>query len=96
MKERIFYYHKIKFEPIGNILGGWMHKNGCTTWDKAFEIKIDYKDFYKVARKHHASCDVYRINDSLDLYMLTGSNHFLRVYNLNNLKKCEEYERWYQ
>ena len=95
MKELTFEYKGHKFEPIGNILGGWMHKSRCTTWDRKYETKFDYDDFYKTAKKHHASCDVYKIDNSDDLYILTSGNVFLRVYNTDGLKKCEDYDVWY-
>ena len=98
MQELSFKYKGLTFEPIGNILGGWKKKVDSTTEERKFDGLFDIKDFYKEAKKNHASCDVYKINDSKDLYMLCGSEKgcFLRVFNLTNLKKCEEYDKWYQ
>ena len=95
MKELSFNYKGFKFEPIGNLLGGWSYKTECITWENKFETQFDYEDFYKVARKNHASCDVYKINDSEDMYILNGAGYFLRVYKTNTLKYCEDYEKWY-
>ena len=99
MKERTFtfYFEGNKFEGIGNLLGGWIKKTNAIDYEKPL-LKTNYKDFYKIAKKNHISVDAYKINDSEDLYILCGSpiGTFYKIKDVENLKLCEEYERWYQ
>lgn len=92
----VFYFDNNKYEAIGNILG---LNNRLKAIDyNVVALSTDYNMFYKTARKNHASCDVYRINDSDDYYILCGSpkGKFFKVNDLTHLKLCEDYKRWYQ
>ncbi len=101
---KTFIYNGRKYEAIGNILGGFVKKSQavyCAGY-KSYNnetANIDYKDFYKVAKKAHASCDVYKINGSNELYMLCGGGEkgtFCRIIDGTKIKKCSDYERWYK
>ena len=99
VRDRRFEYKGFTFEPVGNILGGWSNRVRHTIYDNNYPTmtKFDYKDFYKVAKKNHASCDVYRINNSEDYYMLNG-NIFRKVdlKDYSDFKTCDSYSKWYQ
>jgi len=105
MKSKTFMYKGRKYEPIGNILGGFkVRSDSVYISDLRFNFNseignIDVKDFYKTARKNHASCDVYKINDSDNLYMLCGGvdyGSFCLIIKGTKIKCCEEYLRWYK
>lgn len=94
MEERTFTYKGYTFKPIGNILGGFKIKTSHTTW--AYSLTIDgytHEDFYKVAKKHHASVDVYEVNGKL---YIPCNKSFMGIYNNPKIKTIEQYERWYQ
>lgn len=93
MKAKGFMYKGYWFEPIGNIMGGWFAKGGCCTWQYTLEVEnYSWADFYKVAKKNHASCDLYMVNGKL---YIPASKCFMGVYGDYKLKKLDEYERWY-
>lgn len=104
MKSKTFMYKGRKYEPIGNIVGGgFAYICNLIDYDKSYnnEFKnVDYNDFYKVAKKNKASCDLYKINDSNDYYILNGATGdlmtFRKVKNNAKIKYCEEYLRWYK
>ncbi len=94
MRAETFEYRGYTFKPIGNILGGFKVKSGYTTWSYSLEIEgYTHADFYKVAKKHHASCDIYEVNGKL--YIPCGTK-LMGIYNNPPIKRCEEYDRWYQ
>ena len=94
MKAKAFNYKGFTFEPIGNLVGNFKAKTGCMTW--AYTLKIEgysHEDFYKVAKKNHASCDIFKVKGKLYIpcdTILAG------VCDNANIKKLEEYSRWYQ
>lgn len=93
MKAESFVYKGITFKPVGNILGGFFVKSGYTTLAYTLEIEgYDYKEFYKLARKHHASVDVFEVDGKL--YMPNNAR-FMGLYNNPPIKTMDEYERWY-
>ena len=94
MKATSFEYKGYTFKPIGNILGGFKVKSGYMTW--AYTLKIEgytHKDFYRVAKKHHASCDIFECDGKL---YIPCDTTLAGIYNNPPIKKVEEYERWYQ
>lgn len=94
MKATSFEYKGYTFKPVGNILGGFFVKSNYTTTAYVLEIEgYTHEDFYKVARKHHASVDVFECNGKL--YMPVN-NRLVGLYNNPPIKRIEEYERWYQ
>ena len=102
IKDRRFTYKGLTFEAVGNILGGFVNKSNHTIYEKNPTIqRYDVKDFYKVAKSHHASCDVYRIGYSEDYYMLCGSGNvgtFRKVdlKDYSDFKTCDAYSTWYK
>lgn len=93
MKAQTFTYKGYTFKPIGNILGGWVYKSAQTTWSYKLAIEgYDHKDFYKVAKKHHASCDVYECDGKLYI-PCTGA--IIGVLPNTEIKTLDEYDRWY-
>lgn len=93
MKARAFEYKGHYFKPIGNIKGDFYVKSKYITW--AYSLVIDgytHKDFYKVAKKHHASCDIFECDGKL---YIPCDTTFAGVYNDPPIKKLEEYSRWY-
>ena len=94
MKATSFEYKGYTFKPIGNILGGWLKKSNLTTWSYIIEVKdYSHEDFYKIAKKHHASCDVYEVDGKL---YIPATKCFMGLCGKYQIKKLEEYERWYQ
>lgn len=91
-----FEYKGHTFRPLGNILGGWLKKTGCTTW--AYTLKIEgytHKDFYKVAKKHKASVDLFEVDGKIYIptegVLLGVTDNYKKTF-----KPIEEYGRWYQ
>lgn len=94
MKAKSFEYKGYTFKPIGNILGGFITKSYATTWAYKIEVKdYSHEDFYKVAKENHAACDVYEVEGKL---YIPCNSCFLGVYGEPEIKKLEEYSRWYQ
>ena len=94
MKATSFEYKGYTFKPIGNILGGWQVKTHYITW--AYSLKIEgytHEDFYKVAKKHHASVDVYDVDGKL---YIPCDNTLAGINGKPTIKKLDEYSRWYQ
>ena len=93
MKATSFEYKGYTFKPIGNILGGFIVKGHHITWAYSLEINgYSHKDFYKVAKKHHASCDVFECDGKL---YIPCDKSLAGIYNNPPIKKLEDYERWY-
>ena len=94
MKAKSFEYKGYIFKPVGNILGGWRVKSDYMSWSYSLKIEgYSHADFYRVAKKNHASCDVFEVDGKLYMpcdTILAG------LYNNPPIKRCEEYERWYQ
>ena len=96
MKAKTFEYKGLHFRPIGNILGNWYQKGRYTTI--TYELKIkDYthEDFYKVAKKNHASCDIFFCEETKRLY-IPINDRLVGIDSNTPIKKCEDYQRWYQ
>ena len=94
MKAQAFEYKGYVFKPVGNILGGWKIITNHTTWEYALRIEgYTHEDFYKVAKKNHASVDVYEVDGKL---YIPCDNTLAGVYGKPNIKRIEEYSRWYQ
>lgn len=94
MKATSFVYKGKTFTPIGNILGGWLVKSHHTTFAYTLELEgYTHKDFYKVAKKHHASCDIFECEGQL---YIPCNTRLAGIYNNPKIKKLEEYSRWYQ
>ena len=94
MKATSFNYKGYTFKPVGNILGGFFKKSNYTTTAYVLEIEgYTWIDFYEVARKHHASVDVFEVDGKL--YMPVN-NRLVGLYNNPPIKRIEEYGRWYQ
>lgn len=92
MRAESFNYRGYTFKPVGNILGGcW----GYISTSYTLEIEgYTHEDFYKEAKKHHASCDIYEVNGKLfipctKVFMGISGNYE------KGLKRIEEYSRWY-
>ena len=93
MKATSFYYKGYYFKPIGNISGNFCQKSKFTTWAYKLDIKdYNWQDFYKVAKKHHASCDIFEV-DGKQYIPCTGA--IIGIYNNPKIKGLEEYSRWY-
>lgn len=89
-----FIYNGYEFHPVGNILGGWKIKSDSITAKKILKIEnYTHEEFYKIARKHHASVDVYEVNGEL---WMPCSGGIAGIRKTNNIKTLAEYERWYQ
>lgn len=94
MKASSFKYRGYTFKPIGNILGGWVAKTHCITLQYTLEIKgYTHENFYKVAKKHHASVDVFEVNGELYIPVDT---RLVGVLDNAKIKSISEYKRWYQ
>lgn len=94
MEDKKFEYKGHVFKPVGNILGGFVVRSHHLDYrDVIKEDGYTYEDFYKIARKHHASVDVYEVDGKL--YMPTSAG-FVAVYNKPKIKTINQYERWYQ
>ena len=98
--DRQFEFDGLIFEAVGNILGGYKARSNAIIYDNSNNIlqrKIDYKAFYKKARKEHLSCDVYRIIGDYENYYMLGSNTIFKV-NLDGckFKTCDEYPNRYR
>lgn len=94
MKARGFYYKGYFFKPVGNILGGWLKKSHCLTSEYFIEVEgYSHKEFYKIARRHHASCDVFEVDGRL---YIPATYRFCGITGNPNIKTIEEYGRWYQ
>ena len=95
---KVFYYEGHKFEAIGNILGGWSKKTDCLyrTPNDSPIFETEHNEFYKVAKKNKASCDVYKVDDSADLYMPCCGKFWKVHVQETRFKRCEEYDKWYQ
>ena len=93
MKARAFEYKGFTFEPVGNLMGNWVAKSSQTTWAYFLEINgYSHENFYKEAKKNHASCDVFKVNGKL---YIPCSKCFLGIIENAKIKSCEEYESWY-
>lgn len=97
---RQFEFDGLTFEAVGNILGGWRARSDAIVFDNSNPIlqkKIDYKAFYKKAKKEHLSCDVYRIIGDYENYYMLGSRAIFKV-NLEGckFKTCDEYPNRYR
>ncbi len=96
MKAQAFKYKGYTFKPIGNILGGFFVKGKYTTISYVLEINgYTHADFYKVARKHHASCDIFLCEETNKCY-IPVETRLVGILEDTPIKKCEDYERWYQ
>ena len=94
MKAQTFNYKGYTFKPIGNILGGFVVKSQYMSWKEPLIIDgYTHEDFYKVAKKHHASVDVFEINGKL--YIPCDTRLAMIVGN-PSIKTMDEYDRWYQ
>lgn len=93
MKAEAFEYKGLTLKPIGNILGGFQAKSRAMTTAAVLEPEgYSHKDLYKIAKKHHASVDVFEIDGKL--YIPAGTR-LVGVLPNTPIKKIEEYERWY-
>ena len=93
MKATSFNYKGFTFKPVGNILGGFFVRTQHADFRNKLEIKdYEYYDFYKVAKKHNASCDVFEVEGKL---YIPCSCSIVGIYNNPKIKPVEEYERWY-
>ena len=94
MRATAFNYRGYTFKPVGNILGGWKVKTSYTTW--AYHLDIDgytHEDFYRVAKRHRASCDVFECEGKL--YVPCNTKLVGLVEN-TPIKSIYDYDRWYQ
>ena len=93
LKAEQFEFGGMLFEPIGNISGNFVNKCQYTTWSYSLKPNnYTHKDFYKVAKKHHASCDIFLCNGKL--YIPCDSS-LLGICKNPQIKRVEEYKRWY-
>ena len=93
LKARSFNYKGYHFTPIGNLKGNWVKKNHCLDFKDIIKIDgYEHADFYKVAKKHHASCDVFEINGTNYVPCNAG---FVSVIKNTFIKPLDNYTRWY-
>lgn len=93
MKATSFNYKGLTFKPVGNIVGGWLARSNHANFRDKLEIDgYEYYDFYKVAKQHHASCDVFEVNGEL---FIPATYVIAKVVNNPTIKPIEDYERWY-
>ena len=95
MKATSFNYKSYHFKPVGNIIGGWENKMKYITPAYTLEpADYTHADFYKVARKHHASCDIYEVAGK---YYIPCEKALMGLCGdwIKDLKRIEEYSRWY-
>lgn len=94
--DRRFEFKGHTFEAVGNILGGWKTKEEkIIHGEKASIEKINYSEFYKVAKKNKLSCDVYRIDYDHNYYCITNDGIFRPVKIDNDFKVCDKYKNRY-
>ena len=94
MKAESFEYKGYTFKPIGNILGGFKVMAHYLTSEYFIEVNnYSHQEFYKIAKKHHASVDVFEVNGKL---YIPCSGRFCGVCGNPQIKTIEEYDRWYQ
>lgn len=90
-----FEYNGLKFEPIGNILGGFKLKSLLLT--KKIECSnYTHEDFYKVAKKNHASVDIFKVDDTIYCMPCSGGLFEVDSRFEKHLKRCSEYDRNYK
>ena len=93
---RRFEFKDHTFEAVGNILGGWKTKEEkIIRGEKASIEKVNYSEFYKVAKKNKLSCDVYRIDYDHNYYCITNDGIFRPVKIDNDFKVCDKYKKRY-
>ena len=93
MKAKEFNYKGFNFKPIGNIIGGWKAKASVITWDGALTIDgYTHKDFYKVARKNHAPCDLFEVDGAI---YIPCDTKLARIMGKPKIKYIDEYDRRY-
>ena len=94
--DRRFEFKGHTFEAVGNILGGCKtREEKIIHGEKASIEKINYSEFYKVAKKNKLSCDVYRIDYDPNYYSLTKDGIFRPVKIDNDFKVCDKYKNRY-
>ncbi len=96
--DRMFEFEGKTYYPFGNILGGFAMK---TSWASTlFTIPYSsHKNFYKVAKKHKASCDVFYCYETDKFYIPCNNQLFnvnTEVFRTKYFKALSEYNRWYQ
>lgn len=97
VRDRRFKYDGLEFEAVGNILGGYKVKcNKVLDFtNKPTDRKFNNTEFYKVAKKNHCSCDVYRIMGDYDNFYMLCSDKFRQVKIDEDFKSCDSYAHWY-
>lgn len=92
--DRQFTYKGLNFRPVGNIVGGYVVRAKHCDFSDIIKVEnYNYKDFYKTAKQHKASCDLFEINGKL--YMPCNAG-FVSVGGNPKIKYIDEYKRWYQ
>lgn len=93
MKAKEFYYKGFNFKPVGNIIGGWLIKQNCVSYKDFLEIDgYTHADFYKVAKKNHASCDLFEVNGAI---YIPCDTKLARIMGKPKIKYIDEYNRRY-
>ena len=94
--DRRFKFEGHTFEAVGNILGNFKTRTNAITNEETpiTREKFSRNEFYKVAKKHHLSCDVYKIDYDNNYYML-GNDHFFKCNITETFKACDQYEKRY-
>ncbi len=93
--EKKIVYNGTTLQPIGNIIGGWKLKSDLCC-EKVNIPNYNHKELYKLARKEHASVDVFYIEGVGCCIPCTGGMFKLSAKFAKHLKKCSEYDRNYK
>lgn len=93
LKARSFYYKGYWFKPKGNLKGNFAQKSKYGNFKDVLDIKdYNYNDFYKVAKEHHASCDVFEVCGTL---YIPATYVIASIVNNPQIKPLDSYSRWY-
>jgi len=93
MKAKEFNYKGFTFKPVGNIVGGFKIMSDHISWKDTLTIDgYTHKDFYKVAKKNHASCDLFEVNGEI---YIPCDTKLARIMGKPKIKYIDEYDRRY-
>lgn len=97
MRAKQFTFENRTYKPIGNILGDFTTKTKFFSWEKTIEYS-SHNNFYKVAKKNNASCDIFLCLEDNNYYIPLNNCLAIidkKVFNTKHFKSIEEYEKWY-
>lgn len=98
---KLFSFEGKMYYPIGNILGGFSTKaRWCSTRNTI--PYSGHENFYKIAKKHKASCDIFFCYELGDYFIPCETclcelyKSPVSVFQTKYFKDIDSYMRWYQ